>query len=91
MPTYKENREKIRNKLYEINATVDRDEAYKKMVDYVLTVATKSWEEASRRYGYDREDIDGDIEDDFINLGLVPGLDDQINERIKPGREAGKQ
>lgn len=90
MPTYKENREQIRSKLYEINTSMDRDEAYKKMVDYVLTIATRAWEESARRYGYDQEDIDGDIKDDFIKLGLVPDLGDQITELIQTGSEDGK-
>lgn len=45
MPTYEENREKINKRLYDINTTMDRKEAYEATVDYILKVLEQGYKQ----------------------------------------------
>lgn len=71
MTTYHENRDKIHKKLYEINTTMDKEEAYQATIDYIMKVATDAWIGAARQHGWENDNIEEEIKYDLWKLGLI--------------------
>lgn len=89
MPTYEENRSKIKEKLYEFNSTLDREDAYNATVDYIMGVAIQSWREAAREYGWENDEIESEIRADLYRLGLIPPAGHERYKTKQPDQEDG--
>jgi hypothetical protein len=79
MGTYEENREKIRKRLYDINTTLDRNEAYEATVDYVMKVAQDLYKQGIsdiKNWNVYTDDWnDQDTEERLISIGVKKDKD----------------
>lgn len=74
MPTHEENRKNINKRLYDINTTLDRDEAYKATVNYILKVSEMSYKQGIKdlqeTHIYTQDWNDEDTEERLIQIGV---------------------